>query len=157
MVFTHIMHVHQTPMRVKSCTHVAGCSPSSCTSAQHMFTKPQRELSRALMLSRAHMLHDVHKTPTQSSHAWMPNAWDGKRSASKYMNSQLPTSHSQQGSKVVNAISDLQSKWKARNLASPPVRHDPFIDNRLVVQGAMVESDLLGSFTWEIIMSRCTH
>ena len=50
-----------------------------------MFTRPQRELSRALMLSRAHMLHDVHKTPTQSSHAWMPNAWDGKRSASIIM------------------------------------------------------------------------
>ena len=50
-----------------------------------MFTRPQRELSRALMLSRAHMLHDVHKTPTQSSHAWMPNAWDGKRSASVNM------------------------------------------------------------------------
>ena len=71
------MHVHQTPTRVKSCTHVAWCSPSSCT-----FTRPQRELSRALMFSRAHMLHDVHKTPTQSSHAWTPNAWDGKRSAS---------------------------------------------------------------------------
>ena len=31
-------HVQQTPTRVKTCAHVDRCSPSACTSVQHMFS-----------------------------------------------------------------------------------------------------------------------